>query len=68
MGGYGFKDCMVRLGGVLVGKPDPSVEAVQKEASAIKNLVSLRELYNSTVREPVPQRFTDLLGNLGGHQ
>jgi alpha-D-ribose 1-methylphosphonate 5-phosphate C-P lyase len=65
---YGLKDCVVRLGGVLVGKVDPSVTAVEQAADGIKQLVSVRHFYNSIVNEPVPQRFADLLGNLGGHQ
>jgi hypothetical protein len=63
----GFVDCAKRLGRVLAGRVDPSVEAVRRAAAEVREavaMVSVRAFYNGTVREPVPKELIDLVNAL----
>jgi hypothetical protein len=68
--GYSFINCAKRLGAVLIGRVEPSVEIVSAVASEIVEQVGravdhpLRAAYAEVVREPVPTRFTELLKQL----
>lgn len=76
---YDKKGCLLRLGKVLVGQVEPSVQAVHEAAKDIKDFATslgikdftteaLRNHYQTVVREPVPQKFTDLVNNIGGNR
>lgn len=63
---YDFIGCAKRLGSVLIGRTEPSVQAVAEAASELHDRVggSLRKLWNGTLHEPVPRHLSELILSL----
>lgn len=70
MTGYDFIECAKRLGGVLVGRVEPSVEQVRQLASEIATIVSkspdtaLKAVYDKYAQEPLPDDLLQLVKQL----
>ena len=72
MTGSSTIECVKRLGLVLLGRVEPSVTAVVEAAEGVVALANgrvgdnLRLLYESIVKEPVPEEFEHLVRGLDG--
>lgn len=67
----GKLDCIKRLGKVLLGYVEPSVEAVKREAHAVVALVhqqplaaGLHKVYDDSLGEPLPDHLAGLVDKL----
>lgn len=71
MSGASKLDCLKRLAMVLVGRVEPSVEAVVEAAKGVSALANdpvsgaLHRLYDGIVSEPVPQTIIATLNGAG---
>lgn len=71
MDGYGLADCAKRLGTVLLGRPDPTVQEMRRVAHEIQTIVgtdpvshALHSVYEGALAEPVPAWLSDLIDRL----